>query len=70
LRNPSDQQQTFIVDAKKVFDLPSTANARFSFSDARAEAADHKTHVVGNGETITVTLQPFQFMILDAKATK
>jgi hypothetical protein len=70
LRNPSDQEQTFIVDAKKVFELPSDANAKFLFLDARAEASDHKKHVVGNGQSITVKLQPFQFMVLDAQSIK
>jgi hypothetical protein len=70
LRNPSDHAQTFAVDARKVFDLPAGANAKFNFIDARAQADDHKQHVVGTGESITVTLQPFQFMVLDAHAVK
>lgn len=70
LRNPSDQVQTFTVDSRKVFDLPGGANAKFNFIDARAQADDHKQHIVGSGESVTVTLQPFQFMVLDAHAVK
>jgi hypothetical protein len=70
LRNPSDHEQTFRVDAKSVFALPVMANPRYNFFDARAEADDHKKHIVGSGSSVSIILQPFEFKVLDAHAVK
>ncbi len=65
LRNPSAQVQTFSFDPAAVFELPAGAVTTFSVSSPNGSNTGITS--MKAGETVTLTLQPFQVIVLDAK---
>jgi len=63
LRNPSDKAKSFQVDTRKVFELPLNSKDNYGFYNARLST--NKSPLF-KGSTYTVTLQPFEVMVLNA----
>jgi len=64
LRNPSKEKKSFVVDVRKIFELPDGVENNYTFFDARA---NDKTTVVGSGKSFTISLEPFEVKVMDAK---
>lgn len=67
LRNPSNKSQTFILDTKNVFDLPSGFNAIYRF---RVINEISKKQFSQKGEKITITLQPYEILVMEAQSSR
>lgn len=65
LRNPSGKAKTFRVDVHNVFELP-LINDKYSYLFYNAKSKEMKTPLF-KGDVYTVTLQPFEVMVLNAK---
>ena len=63
LRNPSNKAKTFRVNVSRVFELPVNSKVNYVFYNAR-EAANKSPLFRGN--SYSVTLQPFEVMVLNA----
>lgn len=64
LRNPSDKPQTFNLDIAAAFELPAGAPTRYAVASAYADTpAPLKAIAAGTPETIT--LQPFEVLVLE-----
>ncbi|BAU55553.1 hypothetical protein MgSA37_03743 [Mucilaginibacter gotjawali] len=62
LRNPTSHSKTFILDVKKVFDLPGGYTAGYSFSDAKSGSGS----TMYRGKRFTVKLAPFEVKTMNA----
>jgi len=67
LRNPSSVAQSYTVKTSEVFELPSGVNSDFNFYDVKAGVASGKKQVWAKGKEFTISLQPFEVKIFDAK---
>jgi hypothetical protein len=65
LRNPSNKAKTFLVDTRKVFELPLNCKPAYLFYNAKLSSRETKKPLF-KGETYTVTLEPFEVMVLNA----
>jgi hypothetical protein len=65
LRNPSDKTKTFRVDTRKVFELPLNSKPGYLFYDVKLSVKETKTPLF-KGEAYTVTLKPFEVLVLNA----
>lgn len=65
LRNPSNKTKTFLVDTRKVFELPLNSKPAYLFYDAKLSSRETKKPLFKGG-TYTVTLEPFEVMVLNA----
>ncbi|MCR8557187.1 hypothetical protein KXD93_06025 [Mucilaginibacter sp. BJC16-A38] len=63
LRNPSNKEKAFQINVGKVFELPVNSKDNYTFYNAREEA--NKSPLF-KGTSYTVTLQPFEVMVLNA----
>ena len=70
LRNPSEEKKFFVVDVRKVFELPAGIQDNYTFFDARAKVIDNKMPVVGSGKSFTISLEPFEVKIMNAKVIR
>jgi hypothetical protein len=66
LRNPSDNAKTFEVNAGKVFELPLNSKYSYVFYNAKVSGSEAKVPLF-KGDNYTVTLQPFEVMVLNAR---
>jgi len=64
LRNPSDKAKTFRVDVYNIFELP--LNTKHSYLFYNAKSTEVKAPLFRGG-AYTVTLEPFEVMVLSAK---
>jgi hypothetical protein len=65
LRNPSDQPQTFSLDIGKALELPTGFTRSLKGSDAFARG---ESVVFTPGQTVEVSLRPFQVLTLDLRS--
>jgi hypothetical protein len=65
LRNPSNKAKTFLVDTRKVFELPLNYKPAYLFYNAKLSSRETKKPLF-KGKTYTVTLEPFEVMVLNA----
>jgi len=65
LRNPSNKAKTFLVDTRKVFELPLNSKPAYLFYNAKLCSRETKNPLF-KGATYAVTLEPFEVMVLDA----
>jgi len=64
LRNPSPEKKTFTITAGKAFELPaSVEHTAYSFYPVNK---GDKKEVYSAGESLTVTLEPFETIVFDA----
>jgi hypothetical protein len=70
LRNPSPEKKSFLVDVGKVFELPEGFQNNYSFFVARSRGMYYKTGFVGSGKLFTVSLQPFEVKVMNAKVSQ
>ncbi|SEM85122.1 hypothetical protein SAMN05192574_1011005 [Mucilaginibacter gossypiicola] len=68
LRNPSNTAKKFVVDTRNIFELPLNSKAGYRFYDAKS-GGKQPTAPVFTGDVYTVTLQPFEVMVFNAKPT-
>jgi len=66
LRNPSDKAKTFEVNAGKIFELPLNSKYSYAFYNAKVSGGEAKIPLF-KGDNYTVTLQPFEVMVLNAR---
>ncbi|WP_295721041.1 hypothetical protein [Mucilaginibacter sp.] len=66
LRNPSNKTKTFRVDTRKVFDLPLNSKSTYLFYNAKLSGKE-LTAPLFTGDAYTVTLEPFEVMVLNAR---
>ncbi len=66
LRNPSDQAQTFSLDAASAFELPPGAGRHYTMSSPWASDAAQPAITLTAGVPHTFTLAPFQVMTLES----
>ena len=66
LRNPDDQPHEFALDLESAFELPPGAPRSYRLKSPWAEAATRPTLTVEAGEPVTLTLQPFEVLVLEA----
>lgn len=64
LRNPSDHAQTFAIDAKSAFELPTGAALDLRLRDVNRDERE-ETHLQAGGPTV-ITLAPFQVRVLES----
>ena len=67
LRNPADKAQTITLDAATVFELPSDAPQRYTLASPYADQRVQNLTCEA-GKSLTITLQPFEVLVFDAKA--
>lgn len=67
LRNPSSKAQAFLLDNKKIFDLPENFNRIYRFYKVNNVSAKQ---FYAEGDNITITLQPFEVLVMDAVTSK
>jgi hypothetical protein len=65
LRNPSDKAKTFEVNTGKVFELPLNSKYSYLFYNARLNSNQARNPLFKGG-MFTVTLQPFEVLVLNA----
>ena len=69
LRNPSDKEQTYMLDIYSAFELPKGAKRNYKlqspYKDQRIKALNAKA-----GKKIKITLKPFEVLVFDAIASK
>jgi hypothetical protein len=65
LRNPSNTTKSFVIDTRKVFELPPNSKSRYQFFNAIPNTKVSAVPFFA-GENYTVTLKPFQVMVLNA----
>jgi hypothetical protein len=63
LRNPSKDVKSFEVNVTKVFELPPNVKNEFFFYDVISGS----TEPVAKGSSFSITLQPFEVKVLDAR---
>ncbi len=66
LRNPDDQPHEYALDIESAFELPPGAPRRYQLKSPWAEAAARPALTVEAGEPVTLTVQPFEVLILEA----
>ncbi len=66
LRNPSNKTKTFVVDTRKVFELPLNSKSSYQFYNAKLNSKEATTRLF-KGEVYTVKLKPFEVMVLNAR---
>lgn len=67
LRNPGDKPQEFTVDFARVFELPAGAPTRYRMvSPYKQDVPQALQGRVKTGTPVTVTLKPFQILVLEA----
>ena len=70
LRNPSQEKKSFLVDVNKLFELPEGFHNNYLFFDARAQDPNNKMSIVGSGKSFTISLEPFEVKVMNAKASE
>jgi hypothetical protein len=63
LRNPTAHVKTFLVDVKKVLDIPAGYTSDYAFYDAKTNL--HQKYYTG--KSFLVRLAPFEVKVMDAK---
>jgi hypothetical protein len=63
LRNPTSQPKTFVVNVKKVLDIPNGYSTVYQFYDAKSE----KVKKAYSGDSFTVNLAPFEVKVMDGR---
>ncbi|QEM10703.1 enterotoxin [Mucilaginibacter rubeus] len=66
LRNPSNTAKKFVIDMRKVFELPPNSKAGYTFYNAKSETKQ-LTNPLFTGDVYTVTLEPFEVLVFNAK---
>jgi hypothetical protein len=66
-RNPSSVKQSIKIDVAKVFEIPENHTHNYSFFDARAE---NNTRIVAQGNSVEITLEPFEVKVFNAYPEK
>ena len=69
LRNPSDQPQTFAVRLADIFELPAGAPGAYRLTPVWTTAERIAPIRANAGETVTLTLRPFEILTFDAWPT-
>lgn len=69
LRNPSNKTKTFKVDVRKVFELPLNNKYSYLFYNAKLNSMEANPPLF-KGDTYTVTLEPFEVMVLNARPVR
>jgi hypothetical protein len=70
LRNPSNQKQSYLLDAARALELPSSAPPRFEARSPWMKERDSKPLHLIAGEIHTLTLAPFEVMNLEILPAK
>ena len=70
LRNPSNQKQSYLLDAARALELPSSAPRRFQARSPWMKERDSKPLHLIAGEIHTLTLAPFEVMNLEILPAK
>jgi len=70
LRNPSPEKKSFLVDVGKIFELPEGFQDNYLFFDARTKAINNKIRFIGSGKLFTVSLQPFEVKVMNARVSQ
>ena len=70
LRNPSNQKQSYLLDAARALELPSSAPRRFEARSPWMKERDSKPLHLIAGEIHTLTLAPFEVMNLEILPAK
>lgn len=65
LRNPSNNPKTYLVDTRKVFELPPNSNQIYRFYNVKDGVTAAGMYLF-KGAANTVTLKPFEVMVLNA----
>jgi hypothetical protein len=65
LRNPSDSPQTFMLNLKTLFELPSSDTGKYTVTNRLESEADAIS--VLTTKPLEITLQPFELIILEAE---
>lgn len=68
LRNPSGKEQQWSCDAAAMFELPVGAATRYKLSSPKGNALPSET--MEAGKPITITLKPFEVIVLEATPEK
>ncbi|WP_121812236.1 enterotoxin [Mucilaginibacter kameinonensis] len=68
LRNPSNTAKKFVIDTRKVFELPLNSKAGYRFYDAKS-GSKQSTASLFTGDVYTLTIAPFEVMVFNAKPT-
>jgi hypothetical protein len=66
LRNPDDQPHDFHLDVEQAFELPPGAPRSYQLKSAWSGMSSRGTQFAEAGQALTLTLQPFEVLVLDA----
>jgi len=67
LRNPTGQATTFAADAARLFELPPGAPEKYVMRSPWKEDQHAAATVLQSGQPVSVTLKPFEVLVLEAK---
>lgn len=68
LRNPASVPQTWSLEASAAFELPAGAPVKYTLSSPKGDQLPAET--IEAGKPLTITLQPFQVIVLEATPVK
>jgi hypothetical protein len=66
IRNPSSKVQVFEAEVKDLFELPDPENDNYQFVDVREIRKTGEKKVAFRGNSIDITLNPFEHRVFDA----
>ena len=67
LRNPDDKPHAFALDVGRAFELPTGAGRKFTLHSPWAEDAARPPVTTKSGRNLSLTLAPFEILILEAE---